>query len=78
MRSFSIGYVSAMTNREPLLRRARIQHLPLLSTLVEAFYVLDPHSYEPARERSTHAKGSRLMIPFGCHVRSKKLATDLA
>tara|TARA_B100000683_G_scaffold276037_2_gene328656 strand:+ start:245 stop:361 length:117 start_codon:yes stop_codon:yes gene_type:complete len=38
-----------MTNREPLLRRAEIQHLPHLLTLVEAFYALDQHSYEPAR-----------------------------
>lgn len=38
-----------MTNREPLLRRAEIQHLPLLLTLVEAFYALDQHSYEPVR-----------------------------
>ena len=60
-----------MTNREPLLRRAEIQHLPLLLTLVEAFYALDQHSYEPARERSTHAQDSRRMIPFGCHVHSK-------
>ena len=41
-----------MTNREPLLRRAEIQHLPLLLTPVEAFYALDQHSYEPARVES--------------------------
>ena len=41
-----------MTNREPLLRRAEIQHLPLLLTLVDSFYALDQHSYEPARVES--------------------------
>ena len=41
-----------MTKHEPLLKRADIQHLPLLLTLVEAFCALDQHPYEPARIES--------------------------
>lgn len=41
-----------MTNHEPLLKRAEIQHLPLLLTLVEAFCALDQHPCEPARVES--------------------------
>ena len=41
-----------MTNHEPLLKRAEIQHLPLLLTLVEAFCALDQHPYEPVRVES--------------------------
>ena len=41
-----------MTNHEPLLKRAEIQHLPLLLTLVEAFCALDQHHYVPARVES--------------------------
>jgi len=41
-----------MTNHEPLLKRAEIQHLPLLLTLVEAFCALDQHPYVPARVKS--------------------------